>query len=647
MEIRYYWEIIKKWLWLLIVGITVGAVGGYLLTRFQTPLYSSTTKVMISSPSNNGSMSSSDYYYLYNQDQLVQTYTQILSTQPILDQISTIVGLEVKKGEITGNLINNTRIFQITATHPEPEYAAKIANSAVTVLMDYNTNLQAQQFASSEESLQAQITQMENQIAASQQEISDLEQSMDNKSSENISDQIASIQDQMTRLEQAIIPQKTGLVSLQRELEAIQTINIYTGAPVGTQEEIDALNQEIFQRQFDLDQANAELDFYRTKYFTLLEYDAALDDGTTNEDNYELQQLKSNLALYQQMYTSLVANYENVRLERLRNTPIIVQVEMAIAPEEPVSPKLVNNIGLGIALGLMLAGGTVFLIEYLNDKIQLPEQVEAMCDLPVIGVISEIPKQYRDTVLMNEKPRSPMVEAFRIMRNNIELTQTDGHEVRSLMVISPNPGDGKSTVSANLAAAYAQQGRKTLLVDSDLRKPMIHKLYHLDNKQGFSNLLIDGMTEQSIQEVTQAITRNLSVITSGSLSDETPDMIAEQAPVFVHQLEQHADRLVFDCPPVLFSETFALAKEVDGVVVIIKPGETKIKSLKRLLEQMNWIGAKVVGILFNQVSEKKHGYYYEHYYSSYAYKYSNKYRSYYNEPKEAASDDTNAILTES
>jgi len=235
--------------------------------------------------------------------------------------------------------------------------------------------------------------------------------------------------------------------------------------------------------------------------------------------------------------------------------------------------------------------------------------------------------------MMHEKPRSPIVESFRILRNNIELSKGE-KEIRSLLVISPNPSDGKSTIATNLATAYSQQGHNTLLVDADLRRPRVHKLFHLDNRLGLSDILRNGIDNNTIRKFRQVIGRNLSIITSGSLSDENPDMIADQAPVFVPQLSKFADRVIFDCPPILFSESFSLAKEVDGIIIIIKPGVTKIKSLKRLLEQMDWIGANVIGVLFNQVSEKKHGYYYEHYYSSYSYQYRNKYHSYYTEVEE-------------
>lgn len=632
MEIRYYWEIVKKWLWLIIIGLILGGAGGYFLTQQQTPMYSASTKVMISSPSSSGTMNSMDYYFMYNQEQLVQTYLQILGTQPTVDQISEQLGYDVFKGQINGSLIQNTRIFQVNVTHMDPQKAAEIANAAVDFLITYNNNLQTEQFSTSEDSLQAQISQVEAQISTNQLEIAELEGEMSSESSENISGQIANIQTQMSRLETLIIPQQTELVSLQKQLAVLEEKNIYTGDQIGTPEEIEPLNEDIFQLQFELDENTAELSYYRSKYYTLLDREINPAIGNT-ESSYQLQQLKSNLALYQQMYTSLVANYENVRLERLRNTPIIVQVEAAITPLGPISPSLINNVGLGAALGLMLAGGTVFLIEYLNDKVQLPEQVAVICDLPVIGVISELPKQYRETVMMHEKPRSPIVESFRILRNNIELSKGE-KGIHSLLIISPNPGDGKSTVATNLATAYSQQGRNTLLIDADLRRPRVHKLFHLENRFGLSDMLRNGINKEAPTEFGQVIGKNLTVITSGSLSDENPDMIADQAPVFVPQLAEFADRVIFDCPPILFSESFSLAKEVDGIIIIIKPGVTKIKSLKRLLEQMDWIGANVIGLLFNQVSEKKHGYYYEHYYSTYSYQYRNKYHSYYNEVEE-------------
>ncbi len=140
-------------------------------------------------------------------------------------------------------------------------------------------------------------------------------------------------------------------------------------------------------------------------------------------------------------------------------------------------------------------------------------------------------------------------------------------------------------------------------------------------------LLQEGLTKANILKSVQTIGRNLMVLTSGSLSEDCADMLTDQAPVFVDRFSTAAERVVIDCPPVLFAETFTLAKEADGVIVVIKPGETKINALKRLLDQMKWIDANVIGIVFNNVSERKHGYYYQHYYSAYGYQYSRKYYS--------------------
>ncbi|NSW52334.1 MAG: polysaccharide biosynthesis tyrosine autokinase [Anaerolineae bacterium] len=621
MEIRYYWEIVKKWIWLLALGLVLGAAGGYLLTYYQAPVFAASTKVMISQPNSGSSV---DFYSSYNAEQLAQTYIQILTTQPILDALAQELGYTISVNQVSARLITGTRVLQITVEASHPQNAADIANGLVRVLTVQNETLQSGQFTTSESSLQAQISQVEAQITDTQNQIAELEETVVNESTETISGKLAGIQMEINTLETQLVDKNSEIIALELQLKTLKEYNSYTGRSNGTDEEIADINTQLFKQQLDLEELRATLNFYRQEYFDLLMIDE--NQSVAGSNNSQLQQLKSTLALYQQMYSTLLGNYENVRLERLRNSSTIVQVEAATADYTPIRPVLLNNIGLGAALGLMLAGGIVFLIEYLNDTIQLPEQVEALCDFPVVGVIADIPKEYRDTVLMHEKPRSPLVESFRILRTNIELIQKDNNtEFKSILIVSPNPGDGKSTISTNLATAYSQQGRKTLLVDADLRKPMVHRLFHLKNENGFSLLLRDGLTRDNISAAVQMVGRNLMVMPSGIINDDTADMITEQAPVFVKKFRGAADRIIFDCPPVLFAETFTLAKEVDGVIVVVKPGETKINALKRLIDQMTWINAKVIGIVFNQVSERKHGYYYQHYYSAYGYQYSRKY----------------------
>ena len=625
MELRYYWEIVKKWVWLLAVGLFLGALGGFLFSRYQAPIFAASTKVMITQPQTSANIDT--YYSSYNEEKLAQTYIQILKTQPILDRLANDLGYPVSADKISARLISGTSVLVVTVEAKHPQNAADIANGAVRVLIEQNDSLQSGQFSISEDSLQAQISQVQLQIEETQLEISNQEESLNKESDVSISEELENIQINISQLEVEIVSKNTEFIVIELRLDALKKYNNLTETTAGNPDEIAAVSSDLFKKQLELDELQATMDFYRDQYFDLL--GANGNSSVENSDNTKLQQLKSTLALYQQMYSSLVTNYEDVRLERLRNSTTIVQVEEAVADYDPISPILINNVGLGAALGLMLTGGVIFLIEYLNDTIQLPEQVEAICNYPIVGVIAEIPKEYRNKVMMHEKPRSPLVESFRILRTNIELIQQseNNDEICTILVVSPNPGDGKSTVSTNLATAYSQQGRKTLLIDTDLRKPNVHNLFHLENRIGLSLLLQEGFTKSNLLTAVQNIGRNLMVLTSGSLSEDSADMITEQAPVFVELFSKSAERVIFDCPPVLFAETFTMAKAVDGVIVVVKPGDTKINSLKRLLEQMKWINANVIGIVFNQVSEKKHGYYYQHYYSAYGYQYSRKYYS--------------------
>ena len=572
MELRQYLQIAKRWAWLLVLGLVLGAAGGYIGTTYQTPIYKSSTKILVSrSPEQN----STDFAYL-NDQQLAQTYIQLLTTQPVLDAVSEKLGFSVKSDQISAQLVSNTQLIQLSVEDVDPDQAADICNTLVEELISQNEELQTSRFTTSEESLKAQLSQVEAQITTVQGEIADI-------SEEALLTQREEVQSEIDKLGSQIL-------EVQKEITEIspQAAQNDSKATTNLSPEKTSLLQE---KQLRLEQLQSTLDFYQSIYLNLV----GKGGSSLTGDNDQLNQLQSTLALYQEIYGNLLNSYESIRLARLQNTPNVVQVEVAAPNYRPIRPQPLNNVGLGGAVGLMIAAGIVFLIEYLDDTIKTPDDITRLFDLPVIGYIAEMSqdKNGKGFVYVNEEPRSPVTEAFRSLRTNIEFAGVD-QPLKTIMVASANPSEGKTTIAVNLAMVFAQNGKDVVIVDADLRRPKVHRLLGISNRAGLSDVFLNSRTRQAIERPWKDT--KLSVITSGSLPPNPSELLASGRMLrFIESLKTEKEISIIDSPPFVVSDASVLASKVDGVILVIQPGKTHTDSIQAAVRTTDAGGCKGVG----------------------------------------------------
>jgi capsular exopolysaccharide synthesis family protein len=322
--------------------------------------------------------------------------------------------------------------------------------------------------------------------------------------------------------------------------------------------------------------------------------------------------MQSTLAIYQQIRSNLLSSYENIRLTRQTSATNIISIEPATVPQSPVRPQPLQNTGMGAIIGLFLAGAIVFVIEYLDDSIKTAEQVTQTLGLPVIGYIAEI-EHGQEKVYVCDNPRSPVAEAFRTLRTNLEFAGVD-QPLKSLLVVSVHPGEGKSTIASNLSITLAQGGKRVLLVDADLRRPRIHHVFDLTNRAGLSDLFRDS---NSILDVTRVWKdSSLNIITSGSIPPNPADLLAsKKMETILASAEQTADLIVVDAPPFLVADASILASRVDGILLVIRPGKTPMDAALSTLEQIKRAGGRIVGVVMNRIPRNRPYYYggYRHY----------------------------------
>jgi capsular exopolysaccharide synthesis family protein len=282
-------------------------------------------------------------------------------------------------------------------------------------------------------------------------------------------------------------------------------------------------------------------------------------------------------------------------------------------PEIPSFPKLGATMTVSIALGLVLALGIAFLREMLDTTIRSPRDISRVGSLNLLGMVpheDDDPQSAgaRLPVVIFEAPHSMMAEQLRQVRTRLQHSSSLD-TTRSILVTSPSPGDGKSTIACNLAAGLALNGRRILLVDANFRRPELHRVFNLANEQGFSDVL--NSLDQFEHAVQETQVPNLFVLPSGHKPTNATELVESQLLVdFIERALEEFDHVIFDSGPLLFvSETVALAPRVDGVVSVVRARTNTRGVLSRMRDTLKQVKAEHLGVVLNAVRAQGGGYY--------------------------------------
>ncbi len=381
--------------------------------------------------------------------------------------------------------------------------------------------------------------------------------------------------------------------------------------------------RQVQTQRFAESKANlqAQLTTLQSEIEQLQEQLAALGTPETDAERAQQQQLQALLTQQQAAYTSLLRSFEEVRLAEAQAVDTILVVDPATPPENPVRPRVLFNTLLGGVLALVAAAGLIVLIEMLDDRIRSPEVVERLTDYPLLGMIAHIDAaDAGHSLVVREHPRDPVSEAYRVVRTNLQFAEVQS-PIRTLVVTSAGPGEGKTTTAANLALAMAQAGRKVVLVDADLRKPMQHQVFGLSNAQGLTSALMhpEIAADRFLQRVDAGGGQSLWVMPSGPVPPNPAEVVgARRMQELLDELATFADVVVLDTPPVLVvADPALLAQMSDGVLLVTRLGVTHEQGMKRALEQLRYAEARVVGIVVNDMTARDGGYYYQYYHTYY------------------------------
>ncbi len=306
---------------------------------------------------------------------------------------------------------------------------------------------------------------------------------------------------------------------------------------------------------------------------------------------------------------------ENVDVA-LPRTIMVTIIDNAVPGMRPVRPNKPLNIALGIIIGLVVGVGLAFFIEYLDTSVKTIDDVERALQAPVLGVIPQ-----NVGLMLEEGAESPHAEAYRVLRTNILFSRKDD-KLNSIAVVSAGAGEGKSTTVFNLASIFAQSGQRVIVVDSDLRRPTLHKMLRVTNSIGLTNYLLK---QNSLEEVIQTTNNpSLDFLASGKLPSSSLGILSSaQMKDLISDLKQRYDFVFFDSPPIMgVSDASILASEVDMTLQVIQyrryPQPMNIRA-KQLIEK---VGGNLVGIVLNNInmSQDESYYYYSGYYHDYYYR---------------------------
>jgi len=385
-------------------------------------------------------------------------------------------------------------------------------------------------------------------------------------------------------------------------------------------EMMKTINQQIEDR-IDGVIAGVDLQVAQTKALVdemQRQLEAAKNDETKKRERYAPYFVaKRNLENQQRILDTI---YMRVLAEKVdQNIPkgsSVVIVDEAGPENKPVRPNIPLNISLGVIVGLIMGFGLAFFIEYLDTSVKTIDDVERALQAPVLGVIPQ-----NVGSLIQEGPESPHAEAYRVLRTNLLFSRKD-KDMRTITVVSGGAGEGKSTTIFNLATVFAQNGARVLLVDSDLRRPSLHKLLNVSNSIGLTNFLLK---QNTIEEVIQTTTLpSLHFLPSGKLPSSSLGILnSAQMREFIQRARERYDFVFFDSPPIMgVSDASVLASEVDIALLVIQYRKYPQVMTLRAKQMVEKVGGNLLGVVLNNINISQDSYYY--YYSGYYYDYYSK-----------------------
>jgi capsular exopolysaccharide synthesis family protein len=392
------------------------------------------------------------------------------------------------------------------------------------------------------------------------------------------------------------------------------------------------LIDRILSLQIEVSSLNAKAQALRNVVQT---YERKLQ--TLPEKSLQLARLERAAKVNENIYLMMREKFEEARITEAGQMGMVRVIDKAKEPQRPIRPRKKLNLLLGAIIGLSLGLCATLLLDYADDSLKSIEEVERHTNLRVLGSIPQIRvsdktkarqktpdtsqeqeiRKIASRMVTHFEPKSPVSEAYRTFRTNIQFAQIE-QPPKTLLVTSAGPSEGKSTTVANLAITMAQMGTKTLLVDADLRRPVLHSIFEYEKSLGLTDILLGNKELDKVLHELQV--KNLSLLCCGTLPPNPSELLGSQAMKnLLETLQAKFEVILFDSPPVLaVTDAAVLGAQTDGVILVISSGETTRNAQNRAKTLLNNVRAQILGAVLNNVKvEGRYGSYYHYYYRHY------------------------------
>jgi capsular exopolysaccharide synthesis family protein len=326
--------------------------------------------------------------------------------------------------------------------------------------------------------------------------------------------------------------------------------------------------------------------------------------------------LKREVETSRQLFDAIITRIKEQGVTQDIQTINAWVIEKAEIPKGPTTPKTGLNILLGLIAGLIGGVGLAFFIDYLDNTIKSPEEIDSRFDMPVLGMVELLsPEKGTIEEVVRKDPRSRIAENYRVIRTNILLSSAEKHP-KNIVITSTSPQEGKTATAVNLAAILAQSGGPVLIMDADLRRPRIHKIFGIDNNAGLSTYLAG---ESDISFVSSKLIPNLSIVPAGPLPPNPSELLgSNRMKKLVASLEEKFDFIIWDSPPLFtVAESLVLCKMMNGTLFVTRAGKTTYEELGQGLKALDDIGARCLGVVINGLDLRESNSYYHRYYGYY------------------------------
>jgi polysaccharide biosynthesis transport protein len=613
-------------------------------------------------PATKDDLAQSTAAYISMRDDLVEAQR----LQPYVDTV--LSGLSVVP-------VKETRLIDIRFNHSDPLIASKIANAIASTFVLSNLEKKTENNNSEGDFLQKRVAELQDHIRMS-------EERLVNYSKNN---QIISLDASQNTVVERLAGLNKQLLEAENERKLAEAAYRAVRAPGAADAKTADQTRDIEDKLTDLRQKRAQLLIENTEEWpevkeinqqiALLEKQLqdlrrrAVSNLLINLETAYRQALareESLRAAFNQQRNETVAqneaaiNYRIIQqeietnkslldnlLQRSKENDMVLAgtpnnihvVDYSIVQDQAIGPARLRGVAISFIFSLIFGIGLALLLEYFDDTVRSTDDVENTLRLPTLAAIPQIGKTSRSLIppvvgtrnggaaqpelLLNINPRSAMAEAYRQLRTSV-LLSTAGRAPKSLLVTSSMPAEGKTTTAINTALSLAQTGASVLLIDADMRRPRVHSVFNIENKNGLSTILSSEMNEAQILTFINQLDgiNDVYVLTAGSIPPNPAELVgSKQMSLLLAALESNFTYIIIDSPPIVsFTDGVLISSIVDGVLLVIHSGKSSRAIVKRSRQLLRDVGAKIFGVVLNKVSSNSTDYYY-YYNKDYHYKY--------------------------